>query len=159
MKVWIAQDLTATRPADPATIASQSKIESSMKLPALSSINDRLVPKDATDRSMPYTHWRPKEASTEWISYTFKEATEVKSCTTYWFDDQPWGGCTVPKNWKIYYKDNNGTWQPVSAIDGYPTDKGMACTVNFHPVTTTALKLEVVLPDNLSSGLFEWSVK
>lgn len=159
MKVWIAQDLAATRPTAPATIASQSKIESSMKLPALSSINDRLVPKDATDRSMPYTHWWPKKASTEWISYTFKETTEVKSCTTYWFDDQPWGGCAVPKSWKIYYKDKDGNWQPVNGADGYPTDKGMACTVNFHPVTTTALKLEVVLPDNLSSGLFEWSVK
>lgn len=159
MKVWLPQDLNATRPSAPATIASQSKIESSVSMPALSSINDRLVPEGGNDRSMPYTHWWPKKGSTEWISYTFKEAAEVKSCTVYWFDDQPWGGCSVPKSWKIYYKDNNGEWLPVSKANQYPTKKGLACTVNFQPVTTTALKLEVELPDNLSAGLFEWSVK
>ena len=159
MKVWLPQDLNATSPSMPASIASESKIETSMKLPAIESINDRLVPKSADDRSMPYTHWWPKKGSTEWISYTFKQAAEVQSCTTYWFDDQPWGGCTVPKAWKIYYKATDGNWTPVEVIDGYPTDKGTACTVNFKPVTTSALKLEVTLPDNLSSGLFEWSVK
>jgi hypothetical protein len=28
-----------------------------------------------------------------------------------------------------------------------------------HPVTTSALKLEVDLPEELSAGLFEWEVK
>ena len=67
MKVWLAQDLKATRPAEPATLASTSKVASSMNIPALSSINDRLVPKDGSDRSIPYAHWWPKKASTEWI--------------------------------------------------------------------------------------------
>ena len=159
MKVWLAQDLKATSPSQPATLASQSKIGSSMPLPSLQSINDRLVPKDATDRSIPYTHWWPKNNCTEWLSYTFPEAATVQSATVYWFDDQPWGGCSVPDSWKVYYKDAQGEWQPVANPDGYPVERGAACTVNFDPVKTTALKLEVKINERLSAGVFEWSVK
>lgn len=159
MKVWIPQDLKATNPAAPATLASQSKIGSSMRIPALQSIADRLVPKDGNDRSMPYTHWWPKNNSTEWISYTFPEEATVQSCTVYWFDDQPWGGCRIPDSWKIYYKDASGNWVPVEEPDGYPVAKGEPCTVNFKPVKTTALKLEVTMNRRLSAGVFEWIVK
>jgi len=159
MRVWIPQDLKATTPAAPATLASQSRISSSMRIPALQSIADRLVPKDGNDRSMPYTHWWPKNNATEWISYTFPEEATVQSCTVYWFDDQPWGGCRVPDSWKIYYRDAAGEWQPVEEPDSYPVGKGEPCTVNFKPVKTTALKLEVTMNHRLSAGVFEWIVK
>jgi DUF1680 family protein len=159
MRVWLSQDLRATTPAQPATLASQSKVSSGSKVPALSSINDRLVPKDENDRSMPYTHWWPKKGGTEWLSYEFPAEATVQSCTVYWFDDAPWGGCRVPKSWRILYQDAQGQWQPVTDADHYPTTKGAACTVNFSPVKTKALRLEVTQPDDFSSGLFEWSVK
>ena len=159
MRVWLSQDLRATTPTQPATLASQSKVSSGSKVPAISSINDRLVPKDENDRSMPYTHWWPKKGGTEWLSYEFPAETTVQSCTVYWFDDAPWGGCRVPKSWRILYQDAQGQWQPVTDADHYPTTKGAACTVNFSPVKTKALRLEVTQPDDFSSGLFEWSVK
>ena len=159
MRVWLPQDLKATTPTQPATIASESKVSSSMRVPALSSINDRLVPRDENDRSVPYTHWWPKKATTEWLSYEFPAEASVKSCTVYWFDDGPWGGCRVPQSWRILYKDAQGRWQPVSGADSYPTDKGAPCTVNFDPVSTKGLRLEVVLPADNSAGLFEWSVR
>ena len=43
--------------------------------------------------------------------------------------------------------------------DKYPTDKGAACTVNFDPVETTAVRIEVKLAEDKSAGIFEWSVK
>ena len=159
MRVWLPQDLNATNPSQPATLASESKVSSGSKVPAISSINDRLVPKNESDRSVPYTHWWPKQGTTEWLGYEFLEQSTVQSCTVYWFDDGPWGGCRVPKSWRILYLDAQGQWQPVSGADHYPTDKGAACTVNFDPVSTKALRLEVVLPDDNSAGLFEWSVR
>lgn len=159
MRVWQAQDLNASRPSKPATLASQSKITASLYAPALSAINDRLVPKDGDDRSMPYYHWWPKNSSTEWIAYEFPQASTVQSATVYWFDDGPWGGCRVPKAWRMFYKDAGGKWQPVSGADKYPSVKGSACTVNFDPVTTTAVKVEIDLPEDNSAGVFEWSVK
>ena len=159
MRVWLPQDLNATNPSQPATLASQSKVTTSSEVPALSSINDRLVPKDENDRSVPYTHWWPKKACTEWLAYEFPQESTVQSATVYWYDDGPWGGCRVPKSWRILYQDAQGQWQPVSGADGYPTEKGAACTVNFNPVKTRALRLEVELPDDNAAGLFEWIVK
>ena len=159
MRVWLPQDLSATNPAQPATLASESKVSSSMRVPALSSVNDRLVPKDESDRSIPYTHWWPKKAATEWIAYEFPAEASVQSCTVYWFDDGPWGGCRVPKSWRVLWQDAQGQWQPVRGADAYPTTKGAACTVNFTPVKTRALRLEVTLPDDNSAGVFEWIVR
>ena len=80
MRVWLPQDLSATTPAQPATLASESRVSSSVKVPALSSINDRLVPRDENDRSIPYTHWWPQNASTEWLAYEFPEAATGPGC-------------------------------------------------------------------------------
>ena len=159
MRVWLPQDLKATNPSQPATLASESKVSSSSRVPALSSINDRLVPKNENDRSVPYTHWWPKNGTTEWLAYEFPQQSTVQSSTVYWYDDGPWGGCRVPQSWRILYQDAQGQWQPVSGADGYPIDKGSACTVNFDPVSTKAVRLEVVLPSDNSAGLFEWIVK
>jgi hypothetical protein len=159
MRVWLPQDLSATTPAQPATLASESKVTASMSLPALSAVNDRLVPKGESDRSMPYTHWWPKKASTEWICYTFPQEAEVSTSTVYWFYDKPWGGCDVPKAWRILYLTGSGQWLPVEQPDGYPTHPGIANTVNFKPVKTKAVRLEVTLPDDDSAGLFEWIIK
>ncbi len=160
MAVWIPIDLSATNPALPPSVASESKISASTKrLPAISAINDRLVPNDGDDRSIPYTHWWPGKNTTEWLSYTFKEATTVSTSTVYWFDDGPWGGCRVPASWKLYYKTDAGEWTEVKNPSGYACDKGIACTVNFDPVKTTAMKLEIVQPKEHSCGVFEWSVK
>ena len=160
MTVWLPIDLSATNPALPPSLASESKVSASQRrLPALSAINDRLVPSDGNDRSVPYTHWWPKNNSTEWLQYDFKQAATISTSTVYWFDDSPWGGCRVPKAWKIYYKDNNGEWAEVKNPSGYPTIKGAANIVNFDPVTTTAVKLEIVQPEKHSCGVFEWSVK
>ena len=159
MTVWIPQDLNATTPAQPASIASESKVTGSKRnLPALSSINDRLVPSDGDDRSVPYTHWWPGKNSTEWLQYDFKQAETVSSSTVYWFDDGPWGGCRVPDSWKLYYKDTSGNWTEVQHPTGYGTVKGAANIVNFDPVRTSAMKLEIVQGE-YSAGVFEWSVK
>ena len=159
MRVWQAQDLSATTPSQPATLASESKIGTSHDSPSLNAINDRLIPKDESDRSIPYFHWWPKNNTTEWLTYEFPRQSRVQSATVYWFDDGPWGGCRVPKQWRLLYKDSSGQWQPVTGADKYPTAKGEACTVNFDPVETTALKMEITLPADNSSGLYEWTVR
>ncbi|WP_301230831.1 glycoside hydrolase family 127 protein, partial [Phocaeicola sartorii] len=100
MAVWLPQELSASRPAMPATLASESKVDASHKVKSISAINDRLVPKDENDRSVPYYHWWPKQGTTEWISYEFLSEATVSSATVYWYDDAPWGGCRIPQSWK-----------------------------------------------------------
>lgn len=159
MAVWLPQEVSASRPTLPATLASESRVTASHEVKSLSAVNDRLVPKDENDRSVPYYHWWPKQGTTEWISYEFPKEAEVSRATVYWYDDAPWGGCRVPQSWKLYYQDKQGQWQPVGGADRYGVQKGVANTVYFDPVTTRAMKLEVVQPAEHAAGLFEWEVK
>ncbi len=167
MAVWLPQNLSASRPAQPATLASAAKVSSSHKMAALSAINDGLVPKDENDRSVPYFHYWPKQDTSEWLVYEFPKAETVQSSTVYWYDDGPWGGCRVPREWKLYYRDDKGDWQPVTfrnelmanpGATTYPVVKGAPCKASFDPVTTDALKLEIRLPADNATGLFEWQV-
>ncbi len=159
MAVWLPQELTASRPTLPPTLASNSTVTCSINESSLTAINDRLVPKDEFDRSVPYFHFWPNKATSEWVAYEFPVPAKVQGCTVYWYDDGPWGGCRVPKSWKVLYRDSDGSWIEVPNADKYTTVKGAANRLNFDPVTTTALKLEVQLPDDNSTGIFEWEVE
>ncbi len=159
MAVWLPQEVRATRPTMPPTLASQSSIEASYQSKSLMAINDRLVPEDEKDHSVPYYNWWPKKGTTEWIAYRFATEATVSSCTLYWYDDAPWGESRVPEAWSLYYEDADGAWQPVTGADSYGTKKGAANTMTFDAVTTKALKLEVVQPSEASCGIFEWEVK
>jgi uncharacterized protein len=105
-----------------------------------------------------YYHWWPKKNTTEWIQYDFPSATSVSQASVYWFDDSPWGGCRLPKSWRILYKSGN-KWIPVKVNGAYTTVKDKSNDVKFKPVKTTAVRLEVTMPEEFSSGLYEWSVK
>jgi len=158
MMVWLPQQLRATTPALPPSLASRSKLTSSTRTAALGAVNDRLVPKNAEDKSVPYFHWWPKKAATEWMEYQLPERTRVSQASVYWYDDAPWGGCRVPKAWRILYR-NGGEWKAVSGADQYPTLRGSMNTVHFTPVEADAIRLEIDLPDDNSSGIFEWEVE
>jgi Uncharacterized protein conserved in bacteria len=159
MAVWLPIDLNATRPAMPPTVASESKVSASHNVKSISAINDRLLPKDGNDKSVPYYHWWPKEGSTEWIAYDFGGEKTVSRSSVFWYDDAPWGGCRVPKSWKLYYKNSAGEWSPVENTSVYGVEKGISNEVIFKPIATKELKLEINLPEKNSAGIFEWEVE
>ena len=159
MAVWLPSEVRATRPVAIPTLASKSQVSTSHPAKSLTAITDGLVPADENDRTIPYYHWWPKEGTTEWIVYEFPEKTEVSSSTVYWYDDAPWGSCRLPRSWKVYYKNEAGEWTPVSEADAYPVSKGNPNTVHFAPVSTPAVKLEVVLPEKYAAGMYEWEIQ
>lgn len=159
MAVWFPDELSATRPVMPPSIASESKIEASQMAKSISAINDRLLPRDEHDRSAPYYHWWPREGTTEWISYDFGAPKTISGSSVYWFDDAPWGGCRVPESWRLLYRDADGAWVPVANPSAYGIAKGTPNYVTFTPVSTDALKIEIELPAKNSAGMFEWEVE
>lgn len=159
MAVWLPSEVRATRPVAIPTLASKSQVSASHPAKSLTAITDGLVPADENDRTIPYYHWWPKEGTTEWIVYEFPEKTEVSSSTVYWYDDAPWGSCRLPRSWKVYYKNEAGEWTAVPDADAYPISKGNPNTVHFAPVKTSAVKLEVVLPEKNAAGLYEWEIQ
>lgn len=159
MAVWLPSEVRATRPVAIPTLASKSQVTASHPAKSLTAITDGLVPADENDRTIPYYHWWPKEGTTEWIVYEFPEKTEVSSSTVYWYDDAPWGSCRLPRSWKVYYKNEAGEWTPVPEADAYPVSKGNPNAVHFTPVSTPAVKLEVVLPEKYAAGMYEWEIQ
>lgn len=159
MAVWLATKPAAAKPTSTPTIASTSTITASHKTKTLLALNDQDVPKNSNDRDNLNYHWWPKKDTTQWVQYTFAKPATVSSAKVYWFDDSPWGGCRVPASWKLLYQTPNGEWQPVKAKTPYAVSKDKFDQVTFEPVQTGALRMQIQLPKDASSGILEWSVE
>jgi hypothetical protein len=88
----------------------------------------------------------------------FAKPSAVSGTQVYWFDDTGRGGVRVPKSWRLLYKESN-EWKPVELDGEYGVAKDGYNTVRFKPVTTSALRLELVMQPNVSAGVQEWKVK
>jgi hypothetical protein len=158
MTVWLARRPELARPAPETTLASASRASSSEGGKSLQGLNEQYEPSDSNDHTAIYFHWWPKTNSTEWVQYDFPAEATVSEAAVYWFDDTGQGGCRVPQSWRVLYRSGD-RWLPVDTRDTYGLAKDTYNTVRFTPVTTTALRLEVVLPAAFSAGIQEWKVK
>ncbi len=158
MTVWLAREPRTARPVPEATLASRSQASSSEGGKGLEGLNELNDPTDSNDHTALYFHWWPKKNSVEWVQYDFGTRQQVSEVSVYWFDDTGQGGCRVPKGWRVLYRDGD-TWKPVQARSPYVVVKDTYTTVAFVPVTTDALRLEVTLPAEFSSGIHEWKVR
>jgi hypothetical protein len=143
----------------------------------IDSVNDQLVPQNATDGFAPDFDFWPHYGTAEWIQYDFKQPARISETAVFWFDDSVRGGaCAPPESWRVLYKAEDGSWQPVEAAAPYACERGKLVRVPFKPVTTSALRMEIQLlrgkaepgqavepgqplPGAMSAGLFEWMVK
>lgn len=157
MAVWIPTTKETSRVKPLPTIASESTVEASFDSPLIKGINDQQIPKNSADKSSTLYHWWPKTGETEWIIYHFKERLKVSESEVYWLKDIPDGGCDLPESWKVWYQ-NNGKWVEVKTKTAYPNLQDQLNKIEFEPVTTSALKLEVKLSKDFSAGLHEWVV-
>jgi hypothetical protein len=158
MTVWAARDKDAAQPAPAPTLAFTSKVTASDKRNA-EAVNDQLLPKSSSDESIPYLHWWPRKGTTEWVQYDLPKATVLSTSELYWFDDTGTGECRLPKSWRLLYLDATGEWKPVTNRVPYSSSKDMNNKVEFDPVNTTAIRLEVQLVPEFSAGIYEWSVE
>lgn len=159
MTVWIPYEASSARPQPAPTIASQSKVSSSLNNPRLlEAIKDQYEPADSKDTNYPYLHWWPKKNTTEFVQYDFSEGQTVSESKVYWYDDGPWGGCRIPVSYKILYL-KDGNWFPVDVLSNSGISKDKFNIIRFKPVSTTALKLELQQPAEQSSGIHEWAVQ
>jgi DUF1680 family protein len=159
MAVWFATQASSARPLPAPTIASKSKIYASHKTKTLLAINDQMIPLNSNDGSISYYHWWPMKDTVQWIQYMFEKSEKISKCKVYWFDDGPFGGCRVPQSWKVYYQAPDWTWKEVTPKTPYGVNKDKWNEVQFDEVETNALKLEVTLPKDNASGVYEWIVE
>jgi len=117
---------------------------------------DGKEPKDSNDHSIPRFTWWDHTGTSEWIARPFDKPTKVSAVSVYWFDDaRNGGGCRVPKSWRLLYQ-SGGQWKAVEGPSNFGTGLDQYNHVAFKPVTTTALRIEVLLQPQFSGGILEW---
>lgn len=159
MLVWLPHDLKKVPAVAQPTLAALSKASASEGANGdLKNIADQFPIKNSYDDESSLVHWWPHFGTTEWLQYDFEKPEQVGTARVYFFDDEATqGGCRVPKSWRILYLEN-GNWKPVYTPAGFKIAKDAWNEVQFEPVKTTALRLEMQFQDGVSGGVHEWEI-
>jgi DUF1680 family protein len=115
------------------------------------------MPKSSADETIPRLTWWDHKGTHEWVDRYFDKPTRVSSVALYWFDDTGRGGCRVPQSWRLLYRDAD-QWKPIAGAGGYGVNRDQFNRVDFTPVTTNGLRLEVRLRPKYSSGILQWKI-
>jgi len=126
----------------------------------LGAIDDETEPQASNDHDVGrHTFW-DHTGTTEWIRIDFDAPREVSAVSVYWFDDTGKGSCRLPKSWRLLRQAGDELWG-VKLGDGeaYGVEGDVYNRVEFEPVTTSALRLEVSLQPGQSGGVLRWRVE
>lgn len=154
MKVWLPYRESGARPIPAPTIAYRSKVTGSLQNRALTAITDQLEPANSNDHSWPYYHWWPNNNRWEWVRFDFMNPETVSRVKVYWFDDGPSGGCRVPDTWEIECL-SGGAWKKVLPVNALTVKKDAWNIAEIQPVRTDAIRINVKLSSEFSSGIHE----
>jgi hypothetical protein len=160
MVVWIPRSPNEAVVPPLPTIAGTSRTSASHTWQAdhVAALNDQIEPKNSGDHGVPRFTWWDHRGTTEWVQYEFARPTKVSKVGVYWFDDTGRGQCRVPQSWKLLYRDGEA-WKPVETSAEFGTAKDRFVEVDFTPVETGALRIEVQLQPQFSGGILEWRVQ
>jgi DUF1680 family protein len=174
MMTWIPYKKSAAEPtpSPPKTLASTSTVRASEGAKNLDELNNQYVL--PVNQHLPkvagYFRWPLEERDKrQWAQYIFERPAEVSSVKvhwydndpmtmTTWYDEEPWPRCRVPDSWRLYYRDQGGRWQPVQTQEEYKTEPDQYNVLEFEPVTTRSIKLEVRRQESFAACVAEWSV-
>ena len=145
----------AARPKPADTLTYIGKTTASYVHVLLDAIKDQNVPANSADSSSLQLDFWPHSGTTEWVQFEWEKAHKLSSVKVYWFDDTGRGACRLPKSWRVLYKDGDGQFQPVKNRGPYGIEKDRFNKVEFDPVATTAIKVEIDLQENWSAGIQE----
>jgi DUF1680 family protein len=180
MAVWLARTDAAARPTPYPTLATTAAVAAS-PVPTGRGRNPRNIidgeePAGSDDPAAYFDWWPlrgwsaeceappaegrqpPACSKGEWVEMTFAKPSTVSVTRIYWFDDTGRGGVRVPASWRLLYKAGD-EWRPVETAGALGVARDGWNTVAFTPVTTTALRIEVVMQPRFSAGVQEWTVK
>lgn len=157
MQVWMPRQPAKAVPLAFPTAATQSRPSASHcnGSDTVEALNDGREPRNSSDKSLPRMTWWDHRGTVEWVQYDLEKPATLSVSQVYWYDDS--GGCRLPKSWRILYRDGE-TWRPVENTSDYKTEPDTYNRVEFKPVSTSALRLEVQLSPNASAGVLEWKL-
>ncbi len=169
MTVWLARDPSrAVIPPVP-TIASQSRVSSSVgegsiednypghQVPSVATrfypssqsgaagfeaMFNQVQPVNSFDGSSVYFRIRPQDGNQAWVQYDFDDYYEISTSEVYWKDDKQY--CSAPASWHLLYRSGD-QWLPVNNHTPYTVNRDSFNNVSFEPVRTNGLRMEITL--------------
>ncbi|TWU40545.1 glycoside hydrolase family 127 protein [Novipirellula artificiosorum] len=159
MAVWIPRSADRAVVAPLPTIASTSQASASHcgRSDTIEAVSDQMEPQHSGDHEIPRFTWWDHRGTSEWVQYDLAKPTTLSNVNVYWFDDTGRGQCRVPKSWKLLYRSGS-EWKPVKMPSEFSTAKDQWAIVEFDPVKTDAVRIEVELQPTFSGGILEWRV-
>jgi hypothetical protein len=125
---------------------------------SVNAVADGLEPAASNDTSIPRMTFWPHTGTREWLRADFDQPRRIGSVSVYWYDDTGTGSVRPPASWRLSYLDERGAWRDVAVPSGYTTRLNEHNRVTFRPVTTSALRIDVISRPNFSAGILEWQV-
>jgi uncharacterized protein len=116
---------------------------------------DEKEPKSSSDHDIPRTTFWNHQGTSEWVQYEFDQPRTISSSSVYWFDDTGIGRCRIPASWNLEYRQGD-RWQRVETKDPYGTAANQFNRIEFKPIETRALRLNIQLQKEFSGGILEW---
>ena len=150
MAVWMAREpatawLPPELPAPIAAVHTSGGVEKGWtgyndQNDDLAAIHDGREPINSADQSHRFFRMRPPVGERAWLEYEFEAPVRVSSSRVYFFDDKRF--CNLPESWRLLSRED-GEWQPVSAEGSFSVEEDGWSTIEFEPLATRALRLEV----------------
>lgn len=163
MQVWMARNESSADIPPKHTPATDAKVDSSFARHEMQGrlhlVKDGRYP-DRRNRNARQFDWWGNQGTTEWIQYEFEEPETISKSCVYWFDDTGSGNCRIPLSWRLLYKDDE-KWKEVVLKKPfrYGIEKDKLHEIEFEPITSNAMRLEVKLQEGFSGGLYEWNLE
>jgi uncharacterized protein len=157
MAVWLPRSEAAARPLAAGTLAQRAAVTLSPgadACPFLASLVAR-HPDVAVNRLF---HWKKDEPQPQWVEFRFDGPVAADGVEVYWFDDTDNEDVPFPASWRILY-EAGGAWLAVKGRGPYEGKRHVFNAVEFDPVSTCALRIEVTLPPAVSGGILEARIR
>ena len=143
-------------------LASKASGSAATGVAGIRGLNDGLVPAPAaTGRGgrgpgagvsasdVPQFTWAGSRGTTQWVQYTFPADEEISRTEVYW--------TAPPKSWRLLYQSGR-QWVEVSPAGPYGVQANTFTSLDFAPVKTMALRIEVTLAPEATAAIAEWRV-
>jgi len=161
MQVWMAGSSSLADPLPLSTVASRARATAShcWQNDSVSALNDQIELVRSDDTNVPRFTWWDRRGTAEWVQYDFAHPEEVSAIEVYWWDERRIAAhCRLPRSWRLLYQAD-AEWKPVSGGTPAAAEMDRFNRLEFAPVQTTALRLEVQLESGWSGGILEWRVE
>jgi len=143
-------------------LASKASPSAERGVGGLRALSDGLVPAASGPgaAAVPTFAWTPEPnepggggpnpvVARRWIQYTFPVEVDVSRTEVFW--------TAPPQSWRLLYLENS-QWKAVAAHGPYTVTANAFASVEFTPVRTLALRIEVTLPPGVGASVAEWRV-